>query len=181
MNSFCPKGSITNPKCYSLQTVDFNSEEQIFDILLDVLKSELPPRLKLLMDCSGKPMYIDEDSIDIIPDPEKRPHFEVVLNPLSVVPTYPESKIYRTVECNFEAILSVHNEDPKCLTWELLRFKNVVDSLILATEILIDGYDSVDVEPKDFNYYPPENVTGDVYIRQGSYRFAVTIRQSKNN
>lgn len=180
MNNFCTEGSLINPKCYKLETSDFQSEEQIFDILLDVLKSELPERLSALKDCSGKAMYIAEDNIDIIPS-DNVPHFEVTLNPLSDLPKYTDLRNYRTVEYNFELILTVHNEDPKCLTWELIRFKNSVEGLIVATELFIDGYDTVDVEPRGFNYYVPENVGGAVYMRQGSYRFAVTITQYKIN
>lgn len=180
MQEFCPEGTITNPKCYTLETFDFLSEENIFDILLDLLKSELPPRLKQLNDCSGKPMYIHEEDIDIIVG-EDTPHFEVVLNPISNLPSYTDNRLHRTVEYNFELILTVHNEDPKCLTWELLRFKNVVEGLIIAVELAIDGYDTVNVEPKGFEYFIPQQVGKAVYMRQGTYRFAVTITQFKNN
>lgn len=182
MNTFCPEGSITNPKCYTLETNEFDSEEQIFDILLDVLKSELPAKMALLTDCSNKPMYISEDNIDIVPDITRDPHFEVTLNPLSATPKYPSDlKNCRDVVCEFELILTVHNELPKCLTWELLRFKNAVDSLIRATELVIDGYDTVYVEEKGFTYYLPEQIESAMYMRQGSYRFAVTITQFKTN
>jgi hypothetical protein len=180
MQEFCPEGKITNPKCYTLETIDFLSEENIFDILLDFLKSELPPRLKLLTDCSGKPMYIHEEDIDLVMS-DREPHFEVILNPISVRPTYTDNRIHRTVEYDFDLILTVHNEDTKCLTWELLRLKNVVEGLIVAVELVIDGYNAVDVEPKGFEYFLPEQVGKTVYMRQGTYRFTVTVIQYKNN
>lgn len=180
MQKFCAEGNVTNPKCYTLETFDFSSEESIFEILLDVLKSELPQKMSLQVDCENKPMYIDEKDIDIIVG-EGTPHFECVLNPLNAVPTYTDNRFQRTVEYNFELILTVHNEDAKCITWELLRFKNAVESLIVAAEFVIDGYDVVDVETKGFEYFIPEQVGKMVYMRQGSYRFAVTVTQFKNN
>lgn len=178
MQDFCPEGKLTNPKCYTLETFDFVSEESIFDIILDVLKSELPARMAQVKDCNNQPMYISEENIDIIFG-DNTPHFEVVLNPLSDIPEYSEPRNYRTVDYNFELILTVHNQDKKCLTWELLRFKNVIEGLIVATEFVIDGYESVIVEPRGFNYYVPEEVGRAVYMRQGSYRFTVTITQQK--
>lgn len=178
MQQFCAEGTIDNPKCYTLETFDFVSEESIFDILLDVLKSELPPRLALLKDCDDKPMYISEDNIDLVFG-DNSPHFELILNPLSDLPSYTDLRNYRTVEYNFELILTVHNERLKCLTWEMIRFKNAIEGLIIATELAIDGYDTVDIEPKGFNYDIPEQVGNAMYMRQGSYRFTVTIRQSK--
>jgi hypothetical protein len=181
MQNFCTEGAITNPKCYKLETIKFKSEEGIFDIVLDLLKSELPGRMAEVMDCSDKPMYIAEENIDIIPA-SNEPHFELVLNPLSDLPKYTENRIFRTVNYNFELILTVHNENPNCLTWELLRFKNVVEELMLAVEFVIDGYNAVDVEQGGFNYYVPENSEQSaVYRRQGTYRFTVTISQQEIN
>lgn len=180
MQDFCLEGVVTNPKCYELKTYDFNSEESIFDILLDLLKSELPKRMASQTDCDGKPMVIAEEDIDIIIG-EGTPHFECVLNPLSAIPSYSDNRNYRTVEYEFELMLTVHKEDPKCLTWELLRFKNAVEGLIITAEFAIDGYDTVDVEPRGFDYFVPEQVGKAVYMRQGSYRFAVTVTQYKND
>lgn len=178
MQDFCTEAGLKNPKCYSLETFDFLSEESIFDVLLDVLKSELPARMAALKDCNNEPMYISEENIDIIYS-ENTPHFEVVLNPLSDIAEYTEPRNFRTVDYNFELILTVHNTDKKCLTWELLRFKNAIEGLIVATEFVIDGYESVLVEPRGFNYYVPEEVGRAVYMRQGSYRFTVTVTQDK--
>lgn len=180
MSNFCFDGVLLNPKCYKLETFDFSSEESIFEILLDLLKSELPAKMANQTDCSGKAMYIAEKDIDIITG-EGTPHFECVLNPLSANPSYTENRVYRTVEYNFELILTVHNENPQCLTWELLRFKNAVEGLVITAELVIDGYNSVDIELKGFEYFIPEQVGKAVYMRQGSYRFAVTVSQQKIN
>lgn len=179
MQNFCPEGVVENPKFKILETFDFASEESIFDIVLDVLKSELPKKMAELMDCNNNPMYISEEDIDLIPS-DHDPHFQLILNPLSDLPSYAETREYRTVDYNFELILTVHNNALKCVTWELIRFKNAIEGLIVATELVIDGYDTVYVEPKGFNYYGPEVAeTGAAYRRQGSYRFTVTVRQYK--
>lgn len=179
MNNFCTEAGLTNPKCVSVQSYDFSSEEQIFDILLDVLKSELPTRLALIKDCDGKPMYIDEKAIDLLP--AAGPHrFEIMLNPLGDIPTYSANLIYRTVVYNFEIVLTVTNTKAECITWELVRFKNVLEGLLIGAEFVIDGYDSVDIEPKGFNYYVPTS-DGGSFFRQGSYRFSVTVTQYKIN
>jgi hypothetical protein len=80
----------------------------------------------------------------------------------------------------FELILTVHTTNARCITWELIKFKNSVEGLIIATEFHIDGYESVEVEPQGFNYYVPEQA-GNVYRRQGSYKFTVTVSQYKIN
>jgi hypothetical protein len=41
MNNFCVENVLENPKCETLQAFDFLSEEQIFDILLDILKGRI--------------------------------------------------------------------------------------------------------------------------------------------
>lgn len=175
---FCPEAGLLTQKCVSFEAYQFDSEEQIFDILLDVFKSELPPRLALIKDCDGKAMFIDENAIDLLP--AQGPHrFELMLNPLGDIPTYSASLGYRTVEYNFEIVMTVTNTRAECITWELLRFKNVVEGLLIGAEFAIDGYNSVDIEPKGFNYYIP-NQDGGSYFRQGSYRFSVTVTQYKN-
>lgn len=177
--NFCVDGTVLNPKCYTTESIDFQSEEQIFDILLDVLKAELPPRLALLKDCQDKPMHIAEDDIDLLPSGNPA-HFSLIVNPLSDAPTYAESLIYRTVVYEFELILTVANEVARCVTWELIRFKNAIEGLIVGSEFAIDGYDTVLVEPRGFQYYPP-TIESNIYHRQGSYRFAVTVTQYKIN
>ncbi len=175
MNNFCADGT-TEAKCYSIETVSFASEEKIFDVLLDILKSELPTRLSLIKDCEDNPMVIDEDSIDLLP-PGKFGHFNVILNPLGDRPTYPENGIFRTVAYNFELVLTVSNELARCVTWELLRFKNVIEELVMSAELYIDGYNSVYIEPAGFSYsFPAED--GGIYRRQGAYRFTVTVTQN---
>lgn len=176
MDKFCVEGVLQNPKCYKTETFDFPSEEQIFDILLDLLKSELPPKLQLLKDCQDKPMFISEKNIDIIPTNETA-KFKVLLNPLSDVPNYNDNLNFRTVDYNFELILTVTNQLARCVTWELLRFKNAIEGLIIGAEFAIDGYNSVAVEPKGFQYYVPEQVEEHLYLRQGTYRFTVTVTQ----
>lgn len=177
-NGFCTKGNIINPKCYRVETFDFSSEESIFDVLLDVFKSELPDRMRTLKDCNGEPMYIAEKDIDIVPTPEPS-HFSLILNPLGDVPDYSANLNFRTVEYNFELILSVFNPLPHCVTWELLKFKNAVEGLLLGTEFVIDGYNSVEVSPKGFTYFIPE-ADGGLFSRQGAYRFSVTVTQYRN-
>lgn len=181
MNKFCVDGSVTNPKCYTVNDYapQFASEEQILDTLLDVLKSTLPANLKQIKDCQDKPMVISEAKIGLHP-PLEIARFQLVLNPLGDVPTYPEHKVHRTVEYNFELILTVGNEVLDCVTWELIRFKNAVESLLLSVELLIDGYDGVFLDPKGFNYFPIGEDKG-VYFRQGAYRFSVTVTQYKIN
>lgn len=178
MNNFCTEG-ITDAKCYSFEPVEFDSEEQLFDILLDVLKSQLPTKMKALKDCQDKPMFIPEDAIDLYP-PEKFVKFSVVLNPLGDVPSYAESRLRRDVVYNFELILTVQNELKRCVTWELLRFKNAVESLLMATELYIDGYLSAYITPRGFVYSVVEQ-NNNVYRRQGAYRFAVSVTQTKNS
>lgn len=175
---FCPEGGLTNPKCYKIESIDYASEEQILDILLDILKSELPPRLQVLKDCNDKPMYIAEEAIDIIPLGAQA-HLSLILNPLGDVPSYSESLLFRTVRYNFELILTVENQVPACITWELMRFKNAVEGLIVGAEFYIDGYSSVVVEPVGFTYYIPEPLDSGSVRRQGTYRFSVTVTQNK--
>lgn len=181
MSKFCVESELTNPKCYTLEKFRFQSEEQIFDILLDVFKSTLPAEMQLLTGCDDKPLYISEDAIDLVP-PDHLPRFCLILNPTSDVPTYPELPVYRSVIYNFELILTVTNDNPNCVTWELLRFKNAVESILIGAELAIDGYESVYLEPQGFNYNAIGNddISGK-YYRQGAYRFAVTVRQSKTN
>jgi len=178
MNKYCIEGSLQNPKCYSIESFDYPSEEQIFDILLDVLKSELPKRMAEVKDCEDKPMFIDEESIDILP-PEKWTKFNIILNPVTSAPVYSESLSFRTVTHSFDLILTVANTVKRCVTWELLRFKNVVEGLLIATELYIDGYDSVVVGVESFTYAFPEQDEGR-YVRQGVFRFTVTVTQHTN-
>lgn len=181
MSKFCVDGSVTNPKCYTINDYasKFASEEQILDTLLDVLKSTLPGNLREVNDCQNKPIVINEESIDLRP-PLEAVRFHLTLNPLGDVPNYPEHKVHRTVEYNFELILTVGNENLDCVTWELIRFKNAVESLLISVELLIDGYDGVYLEPKGFNYFPIGEDKG-AYFRQGAYRFSVTVTQYKIN
>lgn len=176
MDNFCVKGEQLDKKCYELETFDFESEEKIFDILLDLLKSELPGRMAQLKDCDNNPMYISEDAIDIIPS-RTTGKFELILNPLSAEPAYAESRTYRTVAYGFELLMSVSSPQPACSTWELLRFKNAVEGLLVAAEFAIDGYSSVDMELNSFTYFIPEEDGRSVYRRSGSYRFTVTVTQ----
>lgn len=178
MSKFCVEGSI-DPKCVTFESYEFDSEEQIFDILLDVLKSELPGRLALVKGCDDKPLRIEEDAIGLIQS-EGTDRLTLVLEPLGDIPNYAPSMVYRKVDYNFELILTAQNKEAQCVTWELIRFKNVVEGLIVGAEFAIDGYQSVDVEPKGFNYFPLEGSVG-LYRRQGSYRFSVTVTQYKNN
>lgn len=179
-DKFCVEGVLTNPPCYTLETYQFQSEEQIFDILLDVFKSTLPGKMAELNGCDDKPLFITEDAIDLVP-PAKEVRFSAILNPLSDVPKYAETPIYREVRYNFEWILTSANRIPHCVTWELIRFKNVVESILIGAEFAIDGYDSVYLEPTGFNYEIPAQDENGMYYRQGAYRFAVTVRQSKIN
>lgn len=178
MNNFCTDGELQNPKCYSVESVDFKSEENIYDILLDILKSELPKRIAEVKDCQDNPMYIAEEDIDLIPS-GKSAHFSLLLIPFGDVPEYTESRQLRTVRHTFEALLTVENELLRCVTWELLRFKNVVESLIIGSEIYIDGYDSVFLEPDGFRYFIPDE-GGVGYRHQGAYRFSVTVTQHRS-
>lgn len=177
MNTFCAEGQ-TEAQCYSIETISFNSEERIFDVLLDILKSELPTRLRGVMDCEDKPMVITEDAIDLLP-PAKFTRFNVILNPLGDRPTYLESRLMRTVEYQFEAILTASNELARCVTWELIRFKNAVEELIMSADLYIDGYNSAYIQPQGFQYSFPILEEG-VYRRQGAYRFSVTVTQNRN-
>lgn len=174
----CVEGGLINPKCYTFEAINFKSEEQIFDILLDVFKSELPKRLAQVKDCQNKPMIIEESSIGIL-YPDQVTRFAVVLNPLGDIPSYDDSMQYRDVEYKFDLILTVGNEIADCVTWELLRFKNVVEGLLIGSQLVIDGYQSVDIEPGGFNYLIPTKSNDGVYYRQGSYRFSVTVSQFK--
>lgn len=173
--NFCADGTLENPKCYKTESYDFASEEQIFDILLDVLKSELPAKLEKVNDCDGNPIRIEEKEIDFIPTVTNA-RFKLLLNPLGDIPNYIDSFYYRTVEYNFEAILTVNNKRLECVTWELLRFKNAVEGLIIGSEFAIDGYNSVEVAPKGFTYFIPDG-DGGLFTRQGAYRFTVTVTQ----
>lgn len=178
MDRFCADG-VTEAKCYTLETIDFSSEEQILDVLLDILKSELPARLAKVKDCEDNPFYISEDAIDINP-PEKFTHLNVILNPMTDRPTYlDENKQLRNVTYNFEIILTVSNVLKRCVTWELIRFKNVVEGLVMAAELHIDGYNSVFIEPLGFQWFIPTSEEG-VVRRQGAYRFSVTVTQMQN-
>jgi hypothetical protein len=47
-----------------------------------------------LSDCQGKPMYIAEDDIDLIPS-GKDSHFELMLNPLDDQPVYDDDRKFR--------------------------------------------------------------------------------------
>ena len=181
MTNFCADGAVTNPKCYKISDYAprFVSEEYILDTLLDIFKSELPNNLKKIKDCQNNPMVISEDSIGLHP-PLEVGRFQLVINPLGDIPTYPEHKINRSVEYNFELILTVGNEVLECVNWELIRFKNEVESLLNSVEFLIDSYDSIYLEPRGFNYYPIGGKNG-VYYRQGAYRFSVTVSQYKIN
>jgi hypothetical protein len=178
IDKFCVEGTITNPDCtkYKVETFDFLSEEQIFDTILDILKSELPPRLAQIKDCQDKPMIITEDSIDLLP-PEKWSKYSIILNPVSSNPTYSENLSYRTVVHGFDLILTVASPIKRCVTWELLRFKNVVEALLVATSLYIDGYNSADVEMESFTYAFPDQDEGK-YVRQGIIRFTVTVTQA---
>jgi hypothetical protein len=178
MNNFCPEGTYTNPKCVNFESFDFDSEEQIFDILLDVFKSELPPRLAKLKDCADKPMRIAEEAIGTLP-PQRTNKYYVVLNPLGDIPKYPESKIYREVEYNFELLISVSSKQVECTLWELIRLKNTIEGIVVGAEFAIDGYQTVYIEPRGFNYFPPERQDSGYYNRDGSYRFTVTVTQYK--
>ena len=162
MDNYCVEGVLTNPPCYTLETYQFQSEESIFDILLDVFKSTLPGKLAEQTGCDQKPLYIAEDSIDIAP-PAKEVRFCAILNPLGDVPVYPELPIYREVKYNFEWILTATNPVPQCVTWELLKFKNVVESILIGAEFAIDGYDSVYLEPGGFNYQIPGQDENGIY------------------
>lgn len=175
MNNFCPEAGLQNPKCYTTKSYDFTSEEPIFDILLDVFKAELPPKMLLVNDCQGKPMYIAEQDIDLLPSPNNV-KFKLILNPLGAIPTYSASLIGRTVEYDFELILSVANEVRECVTWELIKFKNAVEGLLVGIEFAIDGYDSVDIDLKGFQYLNPQAEAA-IYRRSGTYRFSVTVTQ----
>lgn len=177
MYNYCAEGQ-TDAKCYSFEVVDFQSEEQIFDILLDILKSQLPPRMAAIKDCQDKPMFIPEDAIDLYP-PEKVTKFSAILNPLGDSSVYTESRMMRNVDYNFELILTVQSELKRCVTWELLRFKNVVETLIMSTELYIDGYNSAYITPRGFVYSVTEQ-NNNVFRRQGAYRFAVSVTQTKN-
>lgn len=177
MNKFCAEGT-TEAKCYNVEPISFSSEEKILDVVLDILKSELPARLNLIKDCEDNPMYISEDSIDILP-PESFAHFNIILNPVSDRPNYTENRLMRTVAYNFELILTVSSSLKRCVTWELIRFKNVVEELMMATDLYIDGYNSVDIDPQGFQYTLP-TVDSGIFRRQGAYRFAVTVTQVRN-
>lgn len=179
MNTFCPEAGLKNPKCYTTTSYDFISEEKIFDILLDVFKSELPPKMLLLKDCQGKEMYISEEDIDLLPS-SNNVKFRVILNPLGAIPKYSTSLRQREVEYDFEVILSVANEVRECVTWELVRFKNAVEGLLVGVEFAIDGYNSVNVDLKGFQYLNPQAEKG-VYRRSGTYRFSVTVTQDQIN
>lgn len=178
MDKFCVDGA-SEAKCYTLQTIDFSSEEQILDVLLDILKSELPSRVSKIKDCEDNPFFISEEAIDILP-PEKWTHLNIILNPMTDKPTYlDENKQLRSVTYNFEIILTVSNALKRCVTWELIRFKNVVEGLIMAAELYIDGYNSVYIEPTGFQWFIPTSEDG-VVRRQGAYRFSVTVTQMQN-
>lgn len=179
MNNFCTEAGLKNPKCYTTTSYDFVSEENIFDILLDVLKTELPPRMLLLKDCQGKEMYIAEEDIDLLPT-ANNVKFKLILNPLGAIPKYSDSRRHREVEYDFEIILSVANEVKACVTWELLRFKNSLEGLLVGVELAIDGYNSVDMDLKGFQYLNPSSEKG-VYRRSGTYRFSVTVTQDLQN
>ena len=177
MDKFCVQGELTNPRCVTFQAYDFDSGEQIVDILLDSLKSELPKRMAALRGCDNKPMILLEDKISIIPVYEPA-RFSVVLNPLNSLPKYSESLHFREVKHGFELILTVENTNAECVTWELMRFQNAVEGLIVGAEFAIDGYNSVMVEPDSFNYFIPEEGAG-IFRRQGAYRFSVTTTQTR--
>lgn len=179
LNNFCPEAELQNPKCYQVERFQFRSEEQIFDILLDVFKSELPNAMKEIMDCEGKPMIILEEAIDLVPIDEDV-KFSFVLNPLSDRPVYSENLRYRTVDYSFEAILTVGSAQLKCTTWELTRFKNAVESILMGAQFQIDGFNSVNLEPSGFTYFVPDANSG-YYRRQGAYRFSVTVTQYQLN
>lgn len=178
MYNFCSEGEIENPKCYSTESISFPSEEQIFDILLDVLKSELPKALALVKDCQDEPMFISEEDIDLIPS-GKESKFSVILNPLSDVPKYSDSLSFREVKYSFELFITASNTLARCVTWELIRFKNAIEGLVVGAEFAIDGYNSVIVEPEGFRYFLPGADSG-MYRRQGAYRFSVTVTQYRN-
>lgn len=180
MSNFCVESELTNPKCYTIQPIEFDSEENILDILLDVLKSELPARLGQVLGCDNRPLYINEDDIDLV-YPEKEARFIVVLTPISETPEYSENLHYRTNEYVFEAKLYVVHTSRKCLTWEFIRFKNVVDGLLLGTDLLIDNYNSVAVIPRGFRWTPVLGDNNGSYRREGAYRFSVTVSQIKKN
>lgn len=179
MNSFCPEGGLQNPRCVTLETFEFASEEQIFDILLDVFKSTLPDKLALVKDCENKPMRIAEEAISLLPV-QGTHRLSLLLNPLGDVPRYPESPIYREVDYNFELFLSVTNKNPDCVTWELLRFKNVIEAILIGAQFAIDGYNSVSLDPKGFTYFLITGPDNNVYRRDGAYRFTVTVTQYIN-
>jgi hypothetical protein len=178
MYEFCTDGS-QEAQCYTLETINFSSEEKIFDILLDILKSELPGRIAQVKDCEDNYFFMSEEAIDILPS-DKLTHLNVILNPIQDKPTYlDENKQLRTVTYNFEAILTVSNALKRCVTWELIRFKNVVEELIMAAELHIDGYNSVYIEPQGFQWFIPTPEDG-VVRRSGAYRFSVTVTQMQN-
>ncbi len=179
MNNFCPEAGLKNPKCYTTASFDFASEEKIFDILLDVFKSELPGKLALIKDCQDKPMYISEEDIDLLPT-SNNVKFKFILNPLGAIPTYADNLYSRTVEYDFEIILSVANEIKTCVTWELIRFKNAVEGLLAGVEFAIDGYNGVYTELKGFQYLNPQAEAG-VFRRSGTYRFSITVTQYLQN
>lgn len=177
MDNFCVEGSLTNPKCVTFESFDFPSEERLFEILLDVFKSELPSKMAALIGCDDKPLFITEKAIDLTP-PQKEVRFSLVFNPLGDLPVYNQGRNYRTVEYNFELNLQSINKSLRCVTWELIKFKNAVEGLIIGAELAIDGYDSVDLEPKGFAYSLPLVGSGK-YFREGAYRFSVTVSQYK--
>jgi len=178
-DKFCIEAKLDVAKCVNFESIDFPSEEQIFDILLDILKSELPPRMLNTLDCSGKPMSIAESDIDLIP-PDTVNKFSLFLNPIGDTPKYNDSLLTREVKHTFELMLTVINENKYCITWELLRFKNIVEGLIVGAEFEIDGYADVYIDPEGFRYLIPDSQSG-VFRRTGAYRFSVTVIQYRSN
>lgn len=179
-SKICVEGALLNPKCVNFKTFEFDSEEQLFEILLDVLKSQLPGKLAEVNGCDGKPLWISEDAIDTIP-PSKQVALSIIFDPLGDVPKYSENLEYREVTYDFELTLTVTNKKPNCVTWELVKFKNKVEELLVGAEFAVDGYNSVMLEPKGFTYsqiFPDGSAK---FVREGQYRFSVTVTQFKNN
>jgi len=164
-------------KSFKLELVKYESEERIVEIILDLLRTAVPKLLLEEKGCDNEPMRMDETAIDFVP-PQFETKYFIVLSPTSQKVKYSESIEQKEVKYGFEVLINANSTDSKCLLWELIKVKNIVEAVLISSELYIDHEDNpVTLDVSEIRFFDTQSENYNYFRRAAMITFSASLYQ----
>ena len=173
-NIFCVMAESVDTSCPDLDVFIYEDSTELIPKLYAIFQNYIPKIAAKYHDCEGKPIKILKEDITLTP-PSTLPPMGILLTPTDDLAEYGEGFDYEDSSYKFEVFLHVRGRDFEGNVWNLIKLENIVKTLVIALEKILQTGHIVTFE--GFRFLGTEQDTN-YHVRTGLLRFGLTRRSS---